>query len=93
VPEYGVRRPSMTSTAVVLPAPFGPSRPKTSPACTSKLTPSGATVSPYRLRSSCTSMTAMPSSVVAGGPGRIGRTASPGGSRRILESTDRWMLP
>jgi len=29
----------MISTVVVLPAPFGPSRPKTSPACTSKLTP------------------------------------------------------
>src|SRR5581483_6073258 len=30
-PPSGARNPSMISTVVVLPAPFGPSRPKTSP--------------------------------------------------------------
>ena len=31
MPASGARRPSRISTVVVLPAPFGPSRPKTSP--------------------------------------------------------------
>src|SRR5581483_6438665 len=35
---------------VVLPAPFGPSSPKTTPASTSRSKPSSATTSPYRLR-------------------------------------------
>jgi len=39
---------------VVFPAPFGPSRQKTSPRATSKLTPRTASVSPYVLRSSLT---------------------------------------
>jgi hypothetical protein len=38
----------MHSRVVVLPAPFGPSSPKTSPALTSKLTPQIASVSSYR---------------------------------------------
>jgi hypothetical protein len=36
---------------VVLPAPFGPSKPKTSLACTLKLTPLTAVRWPYRLTS------------------------------------------
>ena len=40
---------------VVLPPPFGPSRPKISPAPTAKLTSSSATRSPYRWRSDSTS--------------------------------------
>jgi hypothetical protein len=40
------RRPSMISTVVVLPAPFGPNSPKTSPRQTSKLTPATAVRSP-----------------------------------------------
>ena len=46
VPESGSRRPSRISIVVVLPAPFGPSMPKTSPRPTWKLTPSTALTSP-----------------------------------------------
>jgi hypothetical protein len=42
---------------VVLPAPFGPSRPNTSPDRTEKLIPSTATSSPNTLRSPSTRMT------------------------------------
>ena len=42
---------------VVLPAPFGPSSPNTSPGVTSRSTPSTATVSPYRTRNPSTSST------------------------------------
>ena len=45
-PESGARRPSSISTVVVLPAPFGPSSPKTSPGATSKETPSTACTAP-----------------------------------------------
>ena len=44
-PASGARRPSRISTVVVLPAPFGPSSPKTSPARTSKSMPSTAVMS------------------------------------------------
>ena len=43
-------------TAVVLPAPFGPSSPSTVPASTPKDTPSSATTSPNRLRTSSTTI-------------------------------------
>ncbi|KUN38462.1 hypothetical protein AQJ30_12895 [Streptomyces longwoodensis] len=39
-PASGTRRPSTHSTVVVLPAPFGPRMPKTSPSWTAKETPS-----------------------------------------------------
>jgi len=42
----GRRRPSMHSSVVVLPAPFGPSSPTTSPAATARLTPSTALSDP-----------------------------------------------
>ena len=42
VPLVGRTRVVSTPTVVVFPAPFGPSRPKTSPASTPKLTPSTA---------------------------------------------------
>ena len=41
-----------TRTVVDLPAPFGPSSPKTSPSRTAKVTPSSACTALYRLRSS-----------------------------------------
>ena len=41
-PESGRRSPSIISSVVVLPAPFGPRMPKISPSATSKLTPSTA---------------------------------------------------
>src|SRR5262249_16570614 len=44
-------------SSVVLPAPFGPRNPATSPRATEKLTPSSAVVRPKRLRSSRASIT------------------------------------
>ena len=44
-PESGSVSPSQISIVVVLPAPFGPSRPKHSPARTSSSMPSTATTS------------------------------------------------
>ena len=46
VPPLRGRNPSRISTVVVFPAPFGRSRAKTSPCCTSKLTSRTAIVSP-----------------------------------------------
>ena len=45
-PLSGLRRPSMISRVVVLPAPFGPRMPKNSPSDTSNEMPSTARVSP-----------------------------------------------
>ena len=59
-PASGWWRPSIISIVVVLPAPFGPRRPKISPVATSKLTPSTALTAPYALRTSPTRMTASP---------------------------------
>src|SRR6266480_148462 len=50
-------------TAVVLPAPFGPSSPNTVPCGTSKSTPSRATTCPNRLARSST--TTAPSAITA----------------------------
>ena len=52
LPESMVRMPSIISRVVVLPAPFGPRMPNTSPLATSKLTPSTACSVPYFLRRS-----------------------------------------
>ena len=49
VPESGLKSVVRTRTVVVLPAPFGPSNPKTVPCSTSKLNPSRAITSPYFL--------------------------------------------
>ena len=46
VPESGVRSPTIDSTVVVLPAPFGPRMAKISPGSTVNETPSTATWSP-----------------------------------------------
>ena len=56
-PPSGARSPSTHSIVVVLPAPFGPIRPKISPRRTVKETSSAATVGPYALRRASTSMT------------------------------------
>ena len=50
----------MQPMVVDLPAPLGPSRPKISPGCAVKLTPSTASRSPYRLESPSTSITHPP---------------------------------
>src|SRR6185503_16433967 len=46
-PAVRGRKPSRISTVVVLPAPLGPSRPKTSPGSISKSIPLTASTSPY----------------------------------------------
>ena len=46
VPLSAVRSPSMISTVVVFPAPFGPSMPNTSPLATLMLIPSTALMLP-----------------------------------------------
>src|SRR5690349_3204464 len=60
-PEVGRSSVQSTEMVVVLPAPFGPRKPKTSPACTSKLTPLTAVNAdlpwPYCLTRSLTSTT------------------------------------
>src|SRR5882724_7620638 len=48
-PEPGLARPNSSRTAVVLPAPFGPSTASNSPARTFKLTSRNAVISPYFL--------------------------------------------
>ncbi len=45
-PASGIRSPATHSTAVVLPAPFGPMMPKISPSPTVNGTSSTATVAP-----------------------------------------------
>src|SRR4051794_18037636 len=70
-PAVGRRYPVMTRMVVVLPAPFGPSRPSTSPSATSKVTSEIASVRPKR-RLTPTSWT--PAVGPASGPvvGRLG---------------------
>ena len=45
VPDVGLRRVVRMRRVVVLPAPFGPRKPTTSPSSTSRSTPSTATTS------------------------------------------------
>ncbi len=47
-PASGATKPQITLNSVVLPAPFGPITPSTSPAWTSSETPSSATTPPNR---------------------------------------------
>src|SRR5205823_1991156 len=49
-PLVGRTRPSRILTVVVLPAPFGPRKPKPSPGCTLSVRSCSATVRPYSLR-------------------------------------------
>src|SRR5437899_6058282 len=63
LPEVAAVRPRRTLTVVVLPAPFGPSRPKSSPGRTEMSIPSSAvmrrrSVERYSFRSPLTSITA-----------------------------------
>ena len=48
-PPRGCRRPESTPKSVVLPAPFGPTRPTVDPGGTDRLTPSSATTPPKRM--------------------------------------------
>src|SRR4051812_3371943 len=69
VPDVGCTRPRHMRRVVVLPAPFGPRKPYTSPLRTLMLTESTASRSPYFLLRSCVSRTSsfMTSTVVADG--------------------------
>src|ERR1051326_5804009 len=58
-PELGGSRVVSILMVVLLPAPFGPSKPNTSPRSTSKLTPLTAVCSPKCLVRPCTSMIAV----------------------------------
>ena len=61
VPEVGLSSVVRIFMVVLLPAPLGPRKPKTSPASTSKVTPSTALIPPlYTLTRSRTDMVDMP---------------------------------
>jgi len=49
VPLVGRSSPAIIRMVVDLPAPFGPRNPVTTPGSTTKLSPSTAVLSPYRL--------------------------------------------
>ena len=49
VPLVGRSSPAITRIVVDFPAPFGPRNPVTTPGSTTKLSPSTAALSPYRL--------------------------------------------
>jgi len=56
LPASGRAKPSRIRSVVVLPAPLGPRNPVTVPEGAVKLTPSTASVGPYRLLTSLTSI-------------------------------------
>src|SRR5438270_8134391 len=62
-PSNGVR-PRIALSAVVLPAPLGPMRPRMRPSSTRRLMPSSATVVPYVFRRPRASMHVMPSALL-----------------------------
>ena len=60
LPELAGTTPEIRLNIVLLPAPFGPSRPRISPARTCRLTPPTATSPPKRLVASVTSSSVAP---------------------------------
>ncbi len=70
LPEVGRWLPARRSNIVVLPAPFGPTRPTISPARTAKDRPSTAASPPKRFTTAATSRSATESS--GSGPDRAG---------------------
>ena len=75
-PAVGRSRVARTRTSVVLPAPLGPSRPKTVPGSTSRSSPSGATTSPQLRRRSWGGSRECSSRLVAGS--RLGHSGGAG---------------
>src|SRR6266851_10460182 len=59
VPRSARVKPARIEISVVLPAPFGPSKPKNSPSRTVKSTPASACTSPKRRATSATSTAAL----------------------------------
>ena len=75
-PASGASKHEIMEMVVVLPAPFGPSRPKIEPRTIENDTPSTAVMSPNRFTSpSAVTMAGAGSDVTA--PGRLGRTTHP----------------
>src|ERR1700686_1846637 len=66
-PELGLRRPRSSLTEVVLPAPLGPRKPKTSPRGTVIESPARATVCPNRLDRLTVWMAGEPAAAPEGG--------------------------
>src|SRR3977135_2550977 len=66
-PELGLRRPRSSLTDVVLPAPFGPRNPKTSPRGTVIVSPASATVRPNRFDRLTVWMAGDPAAAAPGG--------------------------
>src|SRR5690625_2923907 len=96
VPASGTSRVASIRTMVVLPAPLGPSRPKTVPRSTVRSTPSTAVVSPKRLTRPSASIAGVFSMALTfrwdgavptdGG----GRTHRPNGQKAYGRATGRW---
>src|ERR1700730_6603002 len=76
-PLVGRTRPSRTLTVVVLPAPFGPRKPNTSPGWTVRSSPWSATLRPYSLRRPTVSTAG-----VSGLPQAVGDALEVGGLQR-----------
>src|SRR5947199_5647318 len=74
-PALGWTSPSRILTVVVLPAPFGPRKPKTSPASTRSDRSCSATLRPYCLRRASVSMAGVAAARSAAGPGASARSA------------------
>src|SRR5512143_630541 len=89
VPASARVSPAAMEISVVLPAPFGPSRPKNSPGATAKLTPASACTGPKRRATSTNSTAAVmrngnPAPPCAPGPGRA-RSAG----ENLLDAVER----
>ena len=67
-PDVGEMRPASMRIVVVLPDPFGPTKPTTSPAGTSKLSPSTATTSPKRFDNESAAIAIVRGAVGCAGP-------------------------
>src|ERR1700734_3445624 len=92
-PEEGFARVHRILIVVDLPAPFGPRKPKVSPAVTAKLIPRTASISPYRLTRSVTwttgSLTRRPPACRGGAPPARGGGGSRRAPRRSLSGRPR----
>ena len=88
LPSVGRRKPVMTLKAVVLPAPFGPIRPTTSPSYTVKLMSAMAMRPPKCTASARRERRLGGSPASWRGPHRVRRVASPG--RRPRATAARW---
>src|SRR5712692_1701102 len=80
-PPLGGISPSISFTAVVLPAPLGPRKPKTSPGGTVMVRPASATLSPKRLDSSTQWMAGEAAAAVAAACLAFRSTGSRSGER------------